>query len=102
MTGSKYDTGWSDEELEACIEEYADVVRRGGTQRHIGKDVFLNRARKKVVGRTEASIQFRMCNISTVLRDNGKDYVQGWEPMANVGAAMVPRIEALLKKHQIL
>jgi hypothetical protein len=87
-----YDQSWSDAELQACVDIYADVARRGGMKKRIAKDVFINRAKRAVPGRTEASLQFRMCNISSVLAAEGASYVLGWEPMANVGAAMVPRI----------
>ena len=99
---SKYDELWSDAELAVCVNIYADVVRRGGTQRELSKDLFIARGEKRLPGRNRASVQFRMCNISTVLQQNGKPHVLGWEPMKNVGVGVVPRIEKLLSEEGLL
>lgn len=99
---SKYDQDWTDQELRASVEVYADVVRRGGLARDIPKDVFIHRAMKQLEGRTRAAVQFRMCNISSVLGAHDLPHVVGWEPMTNVGAGVRPRILDLLKEFGVL
>ena len=99
---SKYDEPWSDEELAISVEIYADVISRGGTKRNMPKDLYISRAEKRLPGRNRTSVQFRMCNISTVLSQHEKNHVIGWEPMKNVGSGVVPRIESLLKHHGLL
>jgi hypothetical protein len=100
---SKYDQGWSDQELRISVEVYADVVlKRGGLVRDVPKDVFIHRAMKGLEGRTRAAVQFRMCNISSVLAADDLPYVIGWEPMSNVGVGVVPRIRELLVEYGVI
>lgn len=93
---------WSDEELEACVAVYADVVKRGGCAKNISKDVFIARGQKAAPRRNQTAILYRMQNISHLMQENGKPIVMGWTPKANVGTGMVPRIEAIMRKHGLI
>lgn len=99
---SKYDEPWADEELEACVEVYADVVGRGGTKRDMSKDLFISRGEKRAPGRNRTAILYRMQNISHLMVENGCDHVIGWTPKPNIGSGMVPRIELLMKKYDLI
>jgi len=99
---SKYDQDWTDGELRVSVEVYADVVRRGGLVKDLPKDLFIHRALKQLDGRTRAAVQFRMCNISSVLGAEDLPHVIGWEPMTNVGAGVRPRIRDLLDEFGVL
>ncbi|MBL8652109.1 MAG: hypothetical protein JNL35_17100 [Sphingopyxis sp.] len=99
---SRYDENWSDEELEACVSQYADAVRRYGFERAVAKDLFVSRALKQVPGRTEGAVQYRMGNISAVLEARDKPYLSAWKPMRNVGAGSSERIAGILKKYDLI
>lgn len=96
------DEPWSDEELEACVAVYADVVKRGGCAKNMAKDVFIARGRKAAPGRNDTAILYRMQNISHLMQENGKAFVMGWVPKANVGSGMVPRIEDIMRKYDLI
>ncbi|WP_285709168.1 hypothetical protein [Erythrobacter oryzae] len=102
MMASKHDEPWTDEELECCVEIYADMVARGGTKKNISKDVFIARGLKAAPGRNRTAIVYRMQNISHLMQEHGRPIIMGWVTKPNIGSAMVPRIEALMKKHDLI
>ncbi len=75
-----YGNKWSDEEILASIAAYRrllDAERRGAplSKRDI-VDGLMTR-----IGRTKASIEMRLQNISAVLDENGQDWVDGYKPL---------------------
>ena len=99
---AEYGDDWSDAELEICIQQYADVVRRGGTEKNISKDTFISRAKNQLPGRTRDSVLLRMGNLSAVLMTHERPIVLGWAVKKNVGSGIVPRIETLLAKYDLI
>jgi hypothetical protein len=97
-----YGDDWSDEELRICAEQYADVVRRGGTSKGIARDIFVSRAERALPGRTRDSVLMRMGNISAVMELNNQPIVIGWGVRRNVGSGVTPRLEAILREFDLL
>lgn len=94
---------WSDEELEIAVRQYWKAVRQKGTEREVDRKTLIKGAlRSGLASRGEGSVSQRMCNISAVLELNGKPWVIGWKPLRNVGTGVTPRIENLLRKHDLL
>jgi len=86
-------TGWSEEELGACIEEYKDML----AAERLGTPYSKAAARRRLLagpceGRSHGSLEFRFCNISAVLSRGGHEYVAGYKPMGHVGR----KVEALI------
>ena len=94
---------WSDEELEIAVKQYWKAVRQKGTEREVDRAALIKGAlRSGLSPRGTGSVSQRMCNISAVLEANGKPWVLGWKPLRNVGSGVTPRIEELLRKHELL
>ena len=89
---------WDESEIDIAVEQYVEVLRRGGAKRVVSKDVFLARAEKQLPKRNPGSVSRRMCNISHVLAELGGEPVMGWKPLANVGPTNTARIAKALKE----
>jgi hypothetical protein len=49
--------------------------------------------------RNHQSVEFRMCNISSVLDEKGREYIAGYKPRGNVGAGVGDQIAALIEQY---
>jgi len=86
---------WTDEELEASVDAYADFLRReSGGQTFEKLESYRNLAAR--FGRTKKAFEYRMQNISAVLDELGERWVKGLKPAANVGSNVKERLTALL------
>lgn len=91
---------WSDDELSAAVAAYALMLQhqRDGVP-YSKADVNRRLRRGILVGRTRASVEYRMQNISAVLDSLGLDRVSGYLPAGNVGTSVSARIQRLLEAH---
>ena len=98
---NQYNREWSDEELAAAVDAYLEMLRHQKDGRPYNK-AEINRSLREpgspLQGRTKASIEYRMQNISAVLADEKLPIVEGYAPAANVGENIRTRILSLLKK----
>jgi 5-methylcytosine-specific restriction protein A len=91
---------WSDAELDAAVEAYLAML---GHQAR-GEDYSKAEYRRRYIAgplsaRPEASFEFRMRNISHVLdTELHADWLRGYRPAANVGAATTARIREALER----
>ena len=99
---SKSDEEWSEGEIRICVEQYIEVLRRGGSKRSLSKDVFLARAQKELSKRNAGAVARRMANISAVVLECGGDPVIGWKPLSNVGPTNTVRIATMLREAGIV
>ena len=75
---------WSEKEILAVVREYLRMPDAQKAGKPINKAAVNRSLRKKELsGRTRGSIEFRMCNISTVIAEIS--YLQGYAPRQNVG-----------------
>jgi hypothetical protein len=97
------DDDWSEDEIRVCVDQYVEVLKRGGAKRSFPKDIYLARAEKELAPKRKASaVQRRMLNISHVLMEAGGEPVMGWKPQAHVGPTNTTRIKAMLVEHGII
>jgi len=86
---------WSETELRAAIRSYLDMHKR-----HRAGDVVVkvNEYRKLAsrFGRTAKAFEYRAQNISRVLQLQGRDWLPGLVPAANVGSRVAAQIEQIL------
>lgn len=82
---------WSDEELDALIESYLEMltlevagVRYNKRQTNLRLQV--------IVERTHAAIEFKYCNLSAVLAGLGRRYIFGYKPRPHFQAALQNRV----------
>lgn len=84
---------WSEAELRAAVEAYIEMLNLEQSGSDFSKTDFRSRLRAgPLASRTDASIEFRMRNISAVMDGLGRHHIIGYRPAGNVGA----RIEASL------
>lgn len=94
---------WTMEELTVATTAYIEMLAKERDGIEYKKREY-NRllAEGKLSGRTHASIEFRMQNISAVLDGLGLEYIKGYLPKGNVGRNVAQKIlEALEKQDSI-
>lgn len=90
---------WSTDELRATIVAYLAMLghqERGEAYSKSGFRRALIKGRLK--GRSEASIEFRMRNISAVLDQHGRSILRGYLPAANVGEKVSDVIWSIIRE----
>jgi hypothetical protein len=95
--GGTYGSLWTDAELRAAIAAYErllDAERRGAPLAKAEVAEALVRA----TGRTRASVERRLQNISAVLEEHGMPRVSGYTPQAHYTARLVE----LLRERNLL
>ena len=87
---------WSEAEITAVVREYLRMLDAQKAGKPINK-AEVNRSLREgaLSGRTRGSIEFRMCNISTVIAEIS--YLQGYAPRQNVGNNVRTLIQEALK-----
>lgn len=81
------DPGWSDEENSILVRSYLDMLRAElRDERFVKAEV--NRQLQAALGRGRGSIEFKLANVSAVLRDLDFPFVNGYKPYPNVQASL--------------
>ncbi|MDF9276253.1 hypothetical protein P4U43_00425 [Arthrobacter sp. EH-1B-1] len=82
---------WSGNELDALIDSYLWMLKL-----EVAGEAYNKRQNnlelQKVVKRTHAAIEFKLCNLSAVLDGLGKRYIVGYKPRAHFQAALRDRV----------
>lgn len=99
----KFNRIWSDAELEAALDAYIEMLGSEREGRPFNK-AEINRSLREpgspLEGRTKASIEYRMQNISAVLKEADLPIVKGYAPAANVGNGTSSRIWTIWQQRQ--
>jgi hypothetical protein len=74
---------WSREEVEAIVADYLHMLTLELSGQTYNKTEHRRRLQTVLAGRSEASIEFKHCNISAALMDLGVPRIQGYQPRAN-------------------
>jgi Domain of unknown function (DUF3883) len=86
---------WSDDELDAIIADYFDMLDAELTRRPYVKSHH-SAALMERIGRTHRSVEFKHQNISAVLDDLGLPWIPGYKPKRNYQAAIFDGIDRFL------
>jgi hypothetical protein len=91
---------WTNEELRLCVTSYIAMraAIKGG-QKIIKKSVYSSLSKRKefsIHNRSAKAIEYRFCNISTVVRDRGEEPIPGLLPRDNVGRLLTDKINEFL------
>lgn len=89
---------WSEEELKIAVEAYLYILY----MQQLGISCSLSDVAKFLIagplhGRNDASIRYRMRNISWVLQEQGWPIVKGYSPASGVGENVKKRIAKILR-----
>lgn len=96
MTNDAIGVGaWSVPELDALIDSYLIMLRS-----EIAGEEY-NKRRSNIqlqdrINRTHASIEFKLCNLSAVLHEQGMPYIQGYKPRAHYQFALFEQVACRL------
>lgn len=89
---------WTDEELEASVDLYLLITehRREGTPIVLTHEY--DRVRRGVLsGRSQKSVEYRLCNISAVVESMGLEWTKGFAPARSVGEGVKARIRTIIE-----
>jgi hypothetical protein len=91
---------WTDAELQAALEAYLYLLRleQAGV-RYSEREVTGILLRGGLRRRNDASIRYRLRNISFIMRDRGWPILSAYSPASQVGTRVKLRIEAMLDSH---
>jgi 5-methylcytosine-specific restriction protein A len=97
MDTGKKNEDWSEPEIKAAVGAYLTMLALEQKGQKFNK-ALENRLLRQgaLVDRTEGSVEFRMRNISTVLQQMGRAWIEGYKPAKNVGANVVQGIRKAL------
>jgi 5-methylcytosine-specific restriction protein A len=95
-------SSWSKEELTSAVRAYLEMLRLELQGRSYNK-AQVNRALREgpLAGRTKASVEFRMQNISAALYELKMPYIAGYLPARNIGSAVKEKMVELLRQNDI-
>ena len=91
MDDSTTSPQWSDAELDALIETYLGMLRLEVIGEKYNKRQN-NLKLQESVRRTHASIEFKFCNLSAVLHELSRRYIDGYKPRAHYQASLKERL----------
>lgn len=93
--GGRSQIDWTDEELQASVASYAEMMRLDAAGTPYVKALYYRRLAEQF-GRVEGAFERRMQNISYLLDSRGLKWLQGLKPQENVGANVEPRLVEFL------
>ena len=74
---------WSREEVEAIVADYLTMLTLEMAGQDFNKTAHRKSLQVKLSGRSDASIEFKHCNISAAMIDLGFPYIRGYQPRSN-------------------
>ncbi len=95
------DDGWTDEELRASVDVYAEMYRAEQEGRRVVKKHMYLELEDRF-DRTWKAYERRMQNISHVVMTLGGQYVTGLKPLSHIGPQIEPILERLVKESGFL
>jgi hypothetical protein len=95
---TKIGTHWKDDELDAIVSDYFDMLEADLSGRPYVK-LRHSQALMASIGRTHRSIEFKHQNISAVLDELGMPWIPGYIPKRNYQTAIFDAIDRYLTQH---
>ncbi len=86
---------WSDEELLAAVEVYVEMQRMDAAGIKFNKSAFYEKLTDRF-GRKRSAFEMRMSNISHIYQLQGRTWVSGLKPLANIGPTNTPKLEKMI------
>lgn len=94
---------WNQAEIDAAVDAYVSMLQDEVAGRRYNKAEWNRLLRSgALAARSRASIEMRMCNISSVLLEQGNRYIDGYKPRRNVGSKVADMIRVALNRHDRL
>ena len=93
---------WSVEEVEAIVADHLYMLTLELAGQSFNKTEHRRQLQAKLHGRSDASIEFKHCNISAVLVHLGLPYIRGYQPRSNYQALLIEVVSDQLKHRPLL
>lgn len=93
---------WSVEEVEAIVADHLHMLTLELAGQSFNKTEHRRQLQAKLNGRSDASIEFKHCNISAVLVHLGLPYIRGYQPRSNYQALLFEVVSDQLKHRPLL
>ena len=93
---------WSREEVEAIVADYLQMLTLELAGQRFNKTEHRRRLQSKLNGRSEASIEFKHCNISAAMIDLGFPYITGYQKRSNYQALLAVVAEEQIRRKSTL
>ena len=91
---------WTDEELQLCVKSYVAMRKAILAGQMITKKAVYEALAKlpafSTNSRSVKAIEYRFCNISTVVKARGESTIPGLLPRANVGRLLFEKVNTIL------
>ena len=91
---------WTDEELQLCVKSYVAMKKAILAGQMITKKAVYEALAKlpafSTNSRSVKAIEYRFCNISTVVKARGESTIPGLLPRENVGRLLFEKVNAIL------
>lgn len=89
---------WTDAENDAIVADYFAMLLEDLSGRSYNKAAF-NRGLQATTGRSHGSIEFKLQNVSAVLRALGEEWIPGYKPAVNFQDSLIDAVERWLATH---
>jgi hypothetical protein len=90
---------WSQDEIDLILEDYFTMLRDELAGRKSNKANHNRELRQKLHDRTREAVEFKHCNISSVLADLDLPYIDGYKPRPGIQKALIPSVKVYLRKY---
>lgn len=88
---------WTRDEVEAIVSKYMDLLKRDLAGETFVKARENEELRRRLRGRSNASVEYKHRNISAVMAQNGWPYLRGYRPAANLQLSLRNEVERVLR-----
>lgn len=91
---------WSVDEDRAIVRDYLEMMAALGRAEKVNKTATRRALLPKLNNRSEASIEFKRCNVSAVLAEMGRAWLPGYRPASNYQRRLVDVVTEELKQKE--
>lgn len=93
---------WTRAEVEAVVADYLKMLSLELSGQAFNKTAHRKALQQKLSGRSDASIEFKHCNISAVMICLGFPYIRGYQPRSNYQTLLREVVEAQVVRQSTL
>lgn len=94
---------WAIDEVELIVADYLAMLTLELTGQRYSKSFHRERLASQLIRRTEASIEFKHCNISAVMLELGFPYLTGYKPRVNFQRRLLSEVVSRqVGQHRVL
>jgi hypothetical protein len=93
---------WSREEVEASVADYLRMLALELSGQSYNKTEHRHRLAKRLNNRSEASVEFKHCNISAAMIELGYPYIRGYRPRSNFQILLLEVVAAQVAAFPLL